>query len=96
LILAALIVAGFEALRAVALRDFPDAQRGDSWATIREAFASVRWPPEHKPSALHMPGDHEPEDRRLADLERLAELHRAGVLDDEELAREKERILATH
>jgi hypothetical protein len=95
LILAALIVAGFEALRAVALRDFPDAQRGDSWAAIRE-FASLRRPPEHKPPAPHMPGHHEPEDRRLADLERLAELHRAGVLDDEELAREKKRILAPH
>ena len=34
-----------------------------------------------------------PEDARLAQLERLAQLRAAGVLDDAELRAEKERIL---
>jgi hypothetical protein len=80
LILIALFVAGVEALRALTLTEFPDAERGQLLPAAREALRFRR-----EPVAS---------DERLQGLERLARLHEAGVLDHEELAREKSRILA--
>jgi hypothetical protein len=37
----------------------------------------------------------QPEDRRLERLERLADLHERGVLNDEEFKAEKASVLAT-
>jgi len=84
LALIAILVAGVEALRGQAIRDFPDAQRGEVRAAIRGAIASRRGKDEE---------DATPDQKRLSELERLAELRQAGVLSDEELAREKTRIL---
>jgi Short C-terminal domain len=81
LVLLGLFIAGVEALRSLTQREFPDAERGELWASIREARAG-------RSGAGEAPGG-----GRLGDLERLAELHRAGALDDEEFAREKQRVL---
>jgi hypothetical protein len=87
LILIALFVAGVEALRTLTEREFPDAESGQLLAAVRGALRFRREPAAAEPPA---PG----EEARLQGLERLARLHEAGVLDDEELAREKNRILA--
>jgi hypothetical protein len=87
LILIALFVAGVETLRTLTEREFPDAESGQLLAAVRGALRFRREPAAAEPSA---PG----EEARLQGLERLARLHEAGVLDDEELAREKNRILA--
>jgi hypothetical protein len=87
LILIALFVAGVETLRTLTEREFPDAESGQLLAAVRGALRFRREPAAAEPPA---PG----EEARLQGLERLARLHEAGVLDDEELAREKNRILA--
>ena len=79
-----ILVAGVEALRRQGMRDFPDAERGDVRAAVRGAIASRRGSDEEGAPA---------DQARLNELERLADLRRAGVLSDEELAREKARIL---
>jgi hypothetical protein len=45
---------------------------------------------ERRPETAAPPGD-----ARVDELERLAKLHQAGVLSDEELASEKQRVLAS-
>jgi hypothetical protein len=86
LVLIALLVAGFEALRAQALRDFPDETMDDLKTRWSERFRRDRGGAEAgTPSA---PGD----DERIRQLERLAQLREAGVLSDEELAAEKRRL----
>jgi hypothetical protein len=85
LILIALAIAGLEALRLQALRDFPN----ETWQPggLRAAFAGAR-DRRRRPTA-GVP----PEERRLDDLERLTKLREAGTLDAEEFEREKRRIL---
>ena len=83
LALIVILVAGVEGLRHQAVRDFPDAQRGDLRTALRGAIASRRGKPTTDGA----------DDERLAQLERLADLQRSGVLDEAELAREKARIL---
>jgi hypothetical protein len=83
LILIGLLVAGVEALRRMTLVEFPDAEPGGLWDSMREAIPSRRREYAAAPA----------EDERLKNLERLNELHKAGILGDEELAREKQRIL---
>ncbi len=83
LILIGLLVAGVEALRRMTVSEFPDAEPGGLWESIREAVGPRRREPVAAPA----------EDERLTNLERLGELHKAGILDDEELAREKQRVL---
>jgi hypothetical protein len=82
LVLIALLVAGLEALRHLTLREFPDAERGELSAALREAVGSRRRA--SAPAA---------EDERLQSLEKLAELQAAGVLTEAEVASEKQRIL---
>ena len=84
LALIAILIAGVEGLRHQAVRDFPDAKRGDLRAKIRGAIASRRG---------KSPESGSDDAERLRQLERLADLRRAGVLSDEELAREKTRVL---
>ena len=88
LILIALAIAGLEALRLQALRDFPN----ETWQPggVRAAFAgrgtgSVESRP---PACLPRKGE-------LEDLERLTRLREAGALDADEFEREKQRILAS-
>jgi hypothetical protein len=66
LVLIALLVAGLEALRRLTLREFPDAERGELSAALRDAFGSRRRA--SAPAA---------EDERLQTLEKLAELQSA-------------------
>jgi hypothetical protein len=84
LVLIALLVAGLEALRHLTLREFPDAERGELSAALRASLGSRRQAP--APS---------PEDERLQNLEKVAQLQAAGVLTEDEAAREKQRILGT-
>ncbi len=87
LILIALLIAGMEALRWQAIRDFPE----ETWERRSERWrAGMRRVGQRGPGAPKPPS---PEDR-LDQLERLAKLRDAGVLTDEELEREKARVLA--
>lgn len=98
LVLIALLIAGFEALRHQARQDFPEetfAGATDRWKG-RLAAAWERMPrgrAARKPAAAALPQAFVAEDARLAALERLARLRESGVLDPEEFGREKERIL---
>jgi hypothetical protein len=87
LVLIGLLVAGLEALRWQAIRDFPDETWERRSERLRASLASVR----HRDAAAEKPPSSE---ERLEQLERLARLREAGVLSAEELDREKERILA--
>jgi hypothetical protein len=84
-----ILIAGVEALRAQGMRDFPDSQRGDLRTAAREALAARRGEGAGGGGAATTDAE------RLRQLERLADLRRTGVLSDEELAREKTRILGT-
>ncbi|MEK6271164.1 MAG: SHOCT domain-containing protein [Actinomycetota bacterium] len=88
LILIALAIAGLEALRLQALRDFPN----ETWQPggVRAAFAGARDRRRRQPTA-GVP----PEERRLEGLERLTKLREAGALDADEFEREKRRILGS-
>jgi len=88
LVLIALLVAGLEALRWQAIRDFPDEtweRRSERWRT---SLARVR----HRETGASKTVSPEV---RLQQLERLAKLSEAGVLSPEDLEREKARILAS-
>jgi Short C-terminal domain len=96
LVLIVLFVIGLEALRAQALRDFPDetAQTlADRWRNRR-----AQWQARRAGAAPATPGlvpAPDSEDDRLAKLARLGELRDSGVLDAEEFRQEKQRILAS-
>lgn len=86
LILIALAIAGLEALRLQALRDFPNR----TWQPggIRAAFAGARDRLQRRPARASS------SETRLDELERLARLRDSGALDAEEFEQEKRRILA--
>ena len=97
LVLIALFIAGFEALRYQAMRDFPEEtpelaieewkarwERARAW--VRERSLRRRAPREVQEAVAS--------DARLEALERLGRLRESGVLDADEFDREKERILA--
>jgi hypothetical protein len=88
LVLIALAIAGLEALRIQALRDFPN----ETWQPggLRAAFAGARDRRRRRPT-----GAVPPEERRLEGLERLTRLREAGTLDADEFEREKRRILGS-
>ncbi len=95
LALIVLMVAGFEALRGQAMRDFPEETwegATDRWkaryAAMRERVRRRRRAPEEAQEAIAS-------DTRLEALERLGRLRESGVLDADEFSREKQRILAT-
>jgi hypothetical protein len=94
LVLVALLIAGYEALRHQALRDYPD----ETWevaverwkgrhARLRDRIQRRREAPEAAQEAVAS-------DPRIEALERLGRLRESGVLDPEEFSREKQRILA--
>jgi hypothetical protein len=88
LVLIALTIAGLEALRLQALRDFPN----ETWQPggVRAALSGAR-DRLHREPAAGVP----PEKTRLEELERLTKLREAGTLDAEEFEREKRRILGS-
>jgi hypothetical protein len=88
LILIALAIAGLEALRLQALRDFPD----ETWQPggVRAALSGTRDRLRRQPTAS-VP----PQTARLEELERLTKLRDAGALDAEEFEQEKRRILGS-
>jgi hypothetical protein len=87
LVLIALTIIGLEALRAQALRDFPNErwQPGGVRAALAGAWDRMRRQPAEGRS---------PEESRLQQLEQLGRLRDSGVLDADEFAHEKQRILA--
>jgi hypothetical protein len=76
---ALLLALGVEVLRRQAAREFPDARANDLGASARSAYTRMRGS-----------GGRDP---RVADLARLERLKEQGLLNDEELAAEKARLL---
>lgn len=94
LLLIVLVVVGFIALRRQTEREFPDAEGSGfdlSWLHERGSALSARVSGAGKAEASEPEPD--PAEARIAQLERLVKLHDAGVLDDDELAAEKQRLL---
>ncbi|MBJ7518208.1 MAG: hypothetical protein JHC84_00810 [Solirubrobacteraceae bacterium] len=107
LLLIVLVAIGVYALRRRTQREFPDASgsgldfsalRGrasDAAGSMRRAAAKIgpSDEPDVPPAPAALPPAIDPSEARIAALERLAALRDAGVLDDEELAAEKDRLL---
>ena len=83
LVLLVLLIVGFEALRRKTVADFPE----ETWAT-----AGARWR-ERFSSGGSRGTTSGPDEERIRQLERLQELKSAGILSEEELAEEKQRII---
>jgi hypothetical protein len=91
-LLIVLTVAGFEVLRRRIVAEFPEAVRGERGPLIprvRAAAQRARTGAAPGPEPAPMVVD----DPALARLERLAELHRAGDLDDDEFEMAKQHVL---
>jgi hypothetical protein len=76
---ALLLALGLEVLRRQAAREYPGVRATDLGASARSAYVRMR--------------GSGGEDQRVADLERLARMREQGLLNDEELAAEKARLL---
>ena len=97
ILLAILIAIGFEGLRRLTAREFPDADRRIAEQHGRErlarATASVKqWA--SAATARDGGSGAAPQDERFMQLEQLGRLHDAGTLDDDEFRAEKQRILS--
>jgi hypothetical protein len=90
IVLLGLFVVGIEALRAQALREYPD----ESWDDLRERWGErvSRLRPERAATAPEAAAPASGSSR-VAELERLAALRDSGALDAEEFEREKQRLL---
>ena len=86
LLLALLIFIGVEALRRQVIREFPDHTETGGLHIPAIPTGVLR----HADAVGGPSGDD-----RIGQLERLAHLHEKGLLDDAELAQEKQRILST-
>jgi len=107
LVIAGFAAFGIHELRRQSEEEFPDAKLDDYFggakervagavknANIGERASKLRLPEVRMPgSGGGATGDDE--EGRLQRLERLAELHQKGVLDDDEFAAEKARVLGT-
>lgn len=93
-ILIALFIAGFEALRSQAMRDFPDETPETAMARWKERYEEMRGRLRRRREAPEKAEEAIAVDARLEALERLGRLRDSGILDGEEFSREKERILA--
>jgi putative oligomerization/nucleic acid binding protein len=94
LLLIILAVAGVEALRRVAVRDFPDetmAMAGARWGRRVDVVRARFGPSEAATAQLSA----SPQEDRISALERLARLHDSGALTDAEFEREKASLPAT-
>jgi Short C-terminal domain len=89
LLMIGLLVAGMEALRRQTAREHPDASREDSTRRMRAWASGLRG------RRRRADGGPAPDDG-VEQLERLARLRDAGVLDASEFEREKRRILDRH
>ena len=85
---AVLIVLGVEVLRRQIVREFPDAQPGDTTARIRAWWQHMRTRREEREAAPARSVA-----QRFDDLERLEALHNRGVLTDAEYEAEKGQLL---
>lgn len=99
LLLVLFAVIGTEMLRRQVIREFPDRVTSGSPAGIAQGLAERMrerarsgLPDRSAGGKLETAGAAAAPADRIGQLERLAELHRAGVLDDEELAEEKALI----
>jgi predicted anti-sigma-YlaC factor YlaD len=90
LFIAALAIVGLILLRRDSMKEFPDADMGDTWNRFRARASAMRerHPLPHPPSASN------PETERLEALERLGGLHERGILSDEEFEKEKTAVLS--
>jgi hypothetical protein len=87
LILGAILAGGLVALRRQTLREFPDAQPGGFTTSLR----SLRRSSAPSAAAVVAPG---PDSTAAQEIGRLAELHEAGVITDDEFDRGKAHALA--
>jgi hypothetical protein len=92
LLMIGLVLLGVEALRRQTAREFPDASREEAARRWRERMSRFT------ASVRGRGGAGEPtaaagEETRLEQLERLARLKQAGVLDEAEFEREKQQLL---
>jgi hypothetical protein len=94
LILVALLVLGVEVLRRQVIQEFPDRVTAGSPAGLARQMAGRMREARERRAESGMPVAASPEEQRLAQLERLAQLHESGILDADELAREKARVLS--
>jgi hypothetical protein len=110
LVIAGLAAFGIHELRKQSSEEFPDADYGDvvgrtkdrvvdavKDANLGERASKLRLPEMRKPGSEAETAtlSTDSEDARLARLERLATLHEKGILTDEELAKEKARVLSS-
>jgi hypothetical protein len=97
LILIALLAIGVEALRRQVAREYPDATRGESGASIARARELAGRAKAAVTARTTVRDDlvpaGAPAPSAVSELERLSELHRSGGLDDEEFAAAKHRVL---
>ncbi len=93
LILIAVLAIGVEMLRRQVIREFPEhVPTGTAAGTAQRLADTVRQARERRAPSAPLPAS--PHEERIGQLERLAKLRDSGVLSDEELAEEKQRIRA--
>jgi hypothetical protein len=87
LVLIGLLAFGVEMLRRQTAREFPDAQRGDSFTGLRQwARGIVDW--------VRGLGSRGADDARMEELERLGRMRDSGLLTPSEFDEQKARLLA--
>jgi hypothetical protein len=86
LVLIAMAAVGLYELRRRSIAEFPDAQLGEMPARVRARVSSM-WRGRERTRP-------EPHDRKLERLERLADLHERGALNDQEFEAEKAAVMA--
>jgi hypothetical protein len=87
---------GIEALRRLAVRDFPDNTQRDLGRRIHQSITHTWSSARHRPQQPPAPAvATSAAASRYADLERLASLHDKGILNDAEFNTEKSAVLAT-
>jgi hypothetical protein len=93
IVLAVILAIGVEALRRQVIREFPDRVATGTSEGIARALANRMRESRERRVATQAPSAGA-EESRVEQLERLAKLRESGVLTDEELAAEKQRILS--
>jgi hypothetical protein len=97
LLLIVLVLAGVEALRRQVAREHPDAERGEGGATVARAKELAGRARAAVSARTSVQSDLVPAGAAgaspVADLDRLDQLHRSGVLDDAEFEAAKKRVL---
>jgi Short C-terminal domain len=87
LIIAVLVVLGVELLRRSTAREFPDAERGDTWHAVQAWYAA------HRSGAASSSSADARARHGAEELERLAALHDRGALTDAEFASQKALVV---